>query len=171
MFQIILYIEEFPVVVGPIGGKICPWFQGVVLVGGRGGGVVPPWSVYTTTPSPHLMSYCVSRSSGSRRRGIRLWFSTRWASHFSLHYVTKLMSKGGSLSLIFDRFGRFWKQAIWVPLSPSPKQNFIHKKDLSTTCTCKHLSTLCHWLCLIWIGVVVHILPRTTPLVSPVQVD
>ena len=24
VFQIILYIEEFPVVVGPIGGKICP---------------------------------------------------------------------------------------------------------------------------------------------------
>ena len=121
VFQIILYIEEFPVVVGPIGGKICPWFQGVV-----GRGVVPPWSVYTTTPSPHLMSYCVSRSSGSRRRGIRLWFSTRWASHFSLHYVTKLMSKKGSLWLVFDRYFPFWKQAIFIPLSFSPKQNFIY---------------------------------------------
>ena len=93
---------------------------------GRGGVVVPLWSVYTTTPSPHLMSYCVSRSSGSRRRGIRLWFSTRWASHFSLHYVTKIMSKKGSLWLIFDRYFSFWKQAIFIPLSFSPKQNFIY---------------------------------------------
>ena len=120
VFRIILYIEEFPVVVGPIGGKICPWFQGVV---GGGEGVVPLWSVYTTTPSPHLMSYCVSRSSGSQRRGIRLWFSTRWASHFSLHYVTK---QKGSLCLIFYWYFQFWKHAICIPLSFSPKQNFIY---------------------------------------------
>ena len=92
--------------------------------------VVPLWSVYTTTPSPHLMSYCVSRSSGSQRRGIRLWFSTRWASHFSLHYVTKLMSKKGSLWLIFDRYlhsgnRRFLSRSVFH----QSKISYIYKKD------------------------------------------
>ena len=36
------------------------------------------------------------------------------------------MSKKGSLWLIFDRYFPFWKQAIFIPLSFSPKQNFIY---------------------------------------------